>query len=134
MKRILMLLLTMILVKTICFSQNISLPIEQDSIVSITASDLKYANFIFVEHDKLLKENTLLNTQINNYKALNDQLMQIDSLKSSKIVEYQKLNDNYALQIYNLNKEVKKKTITAKAWQIGGITVSFGLILFLILK
>lgn len=110
------------------------MPIEQDSIVSVTASDLKYANLIFVEHDKLLKENTLLYKQVGNYVELNNHLTQVDSLRLQQINEYDKLSKNYATQIDALNKEVKKKNKALKYWQIGGVTVSIGLVLFLLLK
>lgn len=110
------------------------MPIEQDSTVLVTTSDLKYANLIFVEHDKLLKENSLLYQQVGNYMDLNRQLVQADSLRLRQISEYNKLNQSYVIQIDALNKEVKKKNRTIRYWQIGGVTVSIGLVLFLLLK
>ena len=110
------------------------MPIEQDSTVLVTTSDLKYANLIFVEHDKLLKENSLLYQQVGNYMDLNRQLVQVDSLRLHQISEYNKLNQSYVNQIDALNKEVKKKNKTIRYWQIGGVTVSIGLVLFLLLK
>lgn len=110
------------------------MPIEQDSTVLVTTSDLKYANLIFVEHDKLLKENSLLYRQVGNYMDLNRQLVQVDSLRLQQISEYNKLNQSYVNQIDALNKEVKKKNKTIRYWQIGGVTVSIGLVLFLLLK
>lgn len=124
----------MMLTRISCFSSTTSTPIETDSIVWVTASDLKYANLIFTEHDKLRKDNFLLLEQVDNYTKINDQLMQIDSLRISQISEYTKLNQNYLIQIENLNKEVKKKNNTLRYWQIGGVTVSVGLILLLLLK
>lgn len=110
------------------------MPIEQDSTVLVTTSDLKYANLIFVEHDKLLKENSLLYQQIGNYADLNRQLVRVDSLRLQQLSEYNKLNQSYVNQIDALNKEVKKKNKTIRYWQIGGVTVSIGLVLFLLLK
>ena len=110
------------------------MPIEQDSTVLVTTSDLKYANLIFVEHDKLLKENSLLYQQVGNYMDLNRQLVQVDSLRLHQISEYNKLNQSYVNQIDALNKDVKKKNKTIRYWQIGGVTVSIGLVLFLLLK
>lgn len=130
----LIVLLTMMLVRIMCFSVTTSITTDLDSTVLITASDLKYANLIFVEHDKLLKENTLLYQQIENYIDLNNQQVKVDSLRIQQISEYNKLNQNYANQINVLNKEVKKKNRAIKYWQIGGITVSVGLLLFLLLK
>ena len=134
MKRTLIALLIMILARITCFSSTTSIPIESDSIVSVTTSDLKYANLIFVEHSKLLKENSLLYQQIGNYVELNNQLTQIDSLRLQQINEYDKLSQSYATQIDALNKEVKKKNKAIRYWQIGGVTVSVGLVLFLLLK
>ena len=130
----LIVLLTMMLVKIMCFSVTTSITTDPDSTVLITASDLKYANLIFIEHDKLLKENTLLYQQVENYIDLNNQQVKVDSLRIQQISEYNKLNQNYANQINVLNKEVKKKNRAIKYWQIGGITVSVGLLLFLLLK
>lgn len=134
MKKTLIMLLIIMLAKITCFSSTISMPIEQDSTVLVTTSDLKYANLIFVEHDKLLKENSLLYQQIGNYTELNKQLVQVDSLRLQQISEYNKLNQSYVYQIDALNKEVKKKNRTIRYWQIGGVTVSVGLVLFLLLK
>lgn len=134
MKKTLIALLIMILTRITCFSSTISIPTEPDSIVSVTASDLKYANLIFVEHDKLLKENSLLYHQIGNYIELNNQLTQVDSLRLQQIGEYNKLSQSYQTQIDALNQEVKKKNKTIRYWQIGGVTVSVGLVLFLLLK
>lgn len=60
--------------------------------------------------------------------------MRLDSLRVEQIGEYDKLTKSYATQIEQLNKDIKKKNVELKAWQIGGITVSVGLILFLLLK
>lgn len=74
-----------------------------------------------------MKENTLLQDQIKNYVNLNNKLTQVDSLRSLQV---DKLNQNCAI----LNKEVKKKNKIIKYWQIGGITISVGFILLLLLK
>ncbi len=102
-----------------------------DSTVSVTASDLKYANLIFVEHKKLLTENSLLYQQLGNCIDLNNQLVQVDSLRKEQIFE---LNKKHTKQINDLNKEIKKKNNSILYWQIGGITISVGLILFLLFK
>lgn len=131
MKRTLITLLLITLTKIISFSSTISTPIEQDSIVSVAASDLKYANLIFVEHKKLLTENSLLYQQLGNCIDLNNQLVQVDSLRKEQIFE---LNKKHTKQINDLNKEIKKKNNSILYWQIGGITISVGLILFLLFK
>jgi len=133
MKRISIVLLIMMLARITCFSSTTLTPTEQDSIV-VSTSDLKYANLIFVEHNKLLNENALLHNQIKNYIDLNKQLVQVDSLRIQQLYEYNKLSQSYVNQIDALNEEVKKKNRAIRYWQIGGITVSVGLILFLLLK
>ena len=47
---------------------------------------------------------------------------------------YQYINETYATQIEDLNKAIKRKNRAATCWKIGGITVSIGLVLFLLLK
>lgn len=108
--------------------------IEQDSIVYVTTQDIKYTNLIFIEHKKLIKDNALLLNQIENYKDLTNTLTQVDSLRLRQIKEYSTLNENYQLQIESLNKDIKKKNKTLLCWKIGGITISSGLLLFLLLK
>lgn len=134
MKRTLMILLIMTLTRICAFSSTTSPPIEKDSIVSVTASDIKYANLIFVEHKKLLKENYLLGEQLHNVLQINSNLVQVDSLRLQQIGEYNQLNQSYLQDIDKLNKEIRKKNRAMVGWKIGGITVSVGLILFLLLK
>ena len=134
MKRITILFLTILLVRTICFSSNTSEAIRQGSIVSITSDQLKYTNLIFIEHKKLLEENKLLLQQVQNYKVKTNYLLTTDSLRVAQISNYKLMNREYSIQIENLNKTIKKKDRAVTCWKIGGITVSIGLILFLILK
>lgn len=95
---------------------------------------MKYANLIFVEHKKLLEENDLLTQQVQNYQAKTDFLLRTDSLRVAQITNYQLINETYATQIEDLNKAIKKKDRAVTCWKIGGITVSIGLVLFLLLK
>lgn len=134
MKRILILSLTILLTKIICFSATISTVTNPDSIVSVKVSDIKYANLIFVEHEKLLKDNSLLQQQIQNLTKVNISMNKIDSLRLEQLREYRKLTDNYLDQIEELNSSIKRKNKMLKFWKIGGITISTGLLLFLILK
>ena len=134
MKRTLILLLIIMLARISAFSSTTSNLIEQDSIVYVTTQDIKYANLIFIENKKLIKDNALLLNQIENYKDLTNTLTQVDSLRLRQIEEYSVLNDKYQLQIKSLNKDIKKKNKTLLCWEIGGITVSTGLLVFLLLK
>ena len=128
MKRIATLLLIIILATITCSSSNTLIITPQDSIVSITAQQLKYTNLIFIEHKKLLEENSLLCKHINNYQLEVRTLEQIDSIRKSQIINERILYEN---QIKDLTSK-KNKTITL--WKIGGITVSASLVLLLLLK
>lgn len=110
------------------------MPIEQDSTVSVTASEIKYANLIFVEHKKLIRENTYLCEQVDNLQDLNKENEKLDSLRCEQITEYDRINKDYLHQIDKLSKDLNKKNKVLRGWQIGGITVSVGLILFLLLR
>ena len=126
-KRLLVTLSIILLATTTSFSSTISSGTEKDSIVSITPTQLKETNLIFAEHHKLLIENQLLSEQLNNYKEDNKLLVKTDSIRQAQIKIYKDWNESL---IKNLNK--KKKTLLF--WKIGGITVSSGLLLLLLVK
>lgn len=134
MKRIIGIFLAILLTKIIAFSEITSNPIENDSTVLVTVSDIKYANLIFVEHKNLQSENTLLKQQLSNYEELNSELTEIDLLREQQLNTYKKANENYTEQVANLNKQLSNKTNTVKYWKIGGISVSAALLLLLIFK
>lgn len=126
-KKRLVLLLIILLTTTTSFSSTISNKIEKDTIVSITSSQLKETNLIFAEHHKLLIENQLLSEQINNYKENNKLLIKADSVRLSQIETYKDWN-KYVTKKYN--DEIKKVLF----WKVGGIVVSFSLLLLLLVK
>ena len=134
MKRLVMILLLIMLVTTTSFSQNTLGRIKQDSTVCITAAQLKETNLIFAEHSKLLQENSLLLKQLSNYKYDNLLLSQADSVKSLQIDNYKSLNSSYLDKINSLNEEITKKNKVLNGWRIGGVTVTVGLVLWLLLK
>ena len=127
-------ILLICVVAMFCFSKTTLNQTENDSIVCISIQDIKYANLIFAEHNKLMKDNILLSQQIENYKTLTNTLVQVDSLRIEQLNEYSILNQNYQERIEDLNKQIKKKNKTLLIWQIGGITVSTSLLLFLLFK
>ena len=134
MKKYMIVLFLILLPKTISFSQVISSKINCDSTVLITSKQLKIANLIFIEHDYLLKTNQLLNKQLYNYKLNNELLLQSDSLNRIEIYEYKLLTESYNNEIASLNKQIKNKKKTILALEIGGITISVGLFIWLLLK
>lgn len=126
-KRMLMLLLVIMLTTTTSFSSTILNGTENDSIITLTPSQLKQTNLIFVEHKKLLVENKLLKEQIDNYKEDNELLIKTDSIRISQINIYKDLNTS-------LNKSLKKKYKSLLFWKIGGITISSSFLLLFLLK
>ena len=69
-----------------------------------------------------------------NYKVSNDLLVQTDSLRKKEIAEYKLLTESFNDEIKKLNKEIKRKDKRLLSWKIGGITISSGLLLWLLLK
>lgn len=134
MKKFGILFVLILLTMTTCFSQNISSGIKTDSIVLITPNQLKETNLIFIEHQKLLEENDLLFKQVSNYKLDNELLIHSDSLRVLQLNSYEKLIDSYDYTIEQLNREIEKKDKSLLIWKIGGITVSSGLFVWLLLK
>lgn len=126
-KRLLITLSIILLVTTTSSSSTISSGIEKDSIVSITPAQLKETNLIFAEHHKLLIENQLLSEQLNNYREDNKLLVKTDSVRQAQIKVCKDWNES-------LTKNLNKKKKTLFFWKIGGITVSSGLLLLLLVK
>jgi hypothetical protein len=116
------------------FSLNTSIVTNTDSIVYVTPQDIKYANLIFIEHQQLKKDKIILLDQLKNYEDLNKNLLQTDSIRILQLSEYSNLNNNYLQQINELNSTLKSKSKVTLYWKIGGITVSAGLLLLLLLK
>lgn len=60
--------------------------------------------------------------------------MKTDSLRSLQLRNYERLSEAYSMKIDNLNEEISKKNKTIMAWKVGGVTVTVGLVLWLLLK
>ncbi len=130
-KKLIILLFLTLVPRAMCFSQNTLNGIEKDSIVWITPEQLKETNLIFLEHHKLLKENSLLNTQVSNFKKNNELLIKKDSLNTSLIKEYQNI---YDVKIQNLDKEIKKKDNLINRWKAGGISATVLMFVLYLIK
>lgn len=61
-------------------------------------------------------------------------LMQSDSLRTMQLRNYERLSKAYSVKIDNLNKEISNKNKTIMAWKVGGVTVTVGLMIWLLLK
>jgi len=136
MKRIVILLLVSLLQMTVTFSQNISYPRQiNDSIVEITAKQLKQTNLIFIEHKSLKSENKELNFQIDKYKDLVNNYEQQDSINRIKVRELSNYSEFANKQLTIKDKEItrlKKVKNNYKVFTICGISVSalLGILLF----
>lgn len=128
MKRITGLFLISLLTVISCFSRDIYQ--LNDSLVVITTQQLKQTNLIFLEHEKLSKENIELTNKIKIQQEMLDNYQKVDSLRINKEREYQ-------LQIDNLNKQIKVKSKSSlkKGILIGGICgVSITSLIFLLAR
>ena len=122
-KRLLVLSSAIMLMMITCFSSTI----YKDSIIVITPTQLKNTNLIFAEHSKLLKENSLLKRQIENYKEDNKLLIKSDSVRCLEINYYSDINKE-------LNNSLQKKNKSLFLWKIGGVTVSTTLLILFLFK
>lgn len=128
MKKLTVLFLISLLTVMSCFSRDIYQ--LNDSTVAISTQQLKQVNLIFLEHDKLSKENKELVNKINTQHQIINNYKQIDSLRVVKELDYQR-------QIGDLNKEIKNKSKSSlrKGLLIGGICgVSITSLIFLLVK
>lgn len=134
---VILILLVSLLGTISSFSQTTYPKVTPDSLIVITPKQLKQTNLIFLEHQKVLKENILLNDQITNLELINANLVNVDSLRTLQVERSMlqaKLSDQ---AISSLNNQIKKKNKTIGKLQklsVGGITVSIGLLAFILLK
>ena len=108
--------LIMMLVPICSFSQHISsptltdtihlsIPVNESELVTITAKQLKTANLIFLEHEKLSKEVPLLNKKISNLEKIDSIWQHTDSIRKSNELKYIKTINNNDSKIKQLKKD-----------------------------
>ena len=111
-------LLIMMLVPICSFSQHmssptlidtihLSIPVNKDELVTITDKQLKTANLIFLEHEKLSKEVPLLNEKISNLEKINSTWQHTDSIRKSNELKYIKTINDSDSKIKQLKKDKK---------------------------
>lgn len=59
---------------------------------------------------------------------------EIDNNREQQIIQYQNINSAYESQVQKLNKDIKRKKNTILGISIGSVTVTAGLLLFILLK
>lgn len=84
---------------------HLSIPVNKDELVTITDKQLKSANLIFLEHEKLSKEVPLLNEKISNLEKINSTWQHTDSIRKSNELKYIKTINNNDSKIKQLKKD-----------------------------
>lgn len=84
---------------------HLSIPVNKDELVTITDKQLKTANLIFLEHEKLSKEVPLLNEKISNLEKINSIWQHTDSIRKSNELKYIKTINNNDSKIKQLKKD-----------------------------
>lgn len=123
-KRIIFVLLISLLPMTYCFSQNtLSHKNKEDSLVVITATQLKQTNLIFIEHQKLLNQNKEYLNQIDYLEAINQNYRIVDSLRVKQLNVCTDIITVKQDSIDNLKKDLQKskKRNRVKNFFIGGL-------------
>ena len=103
----------------------------------ITPAQLKKTNLIFLEHQKFSKEIPLLKTQISSLERLNENLKITDSIRVSQLDRCMKqvqINNDALLHLDKSLRDAEEKNHRLRKWTIGGISVSVGLCIILLLK
>lgn len=101
-----------------------------DSLVLITTDQLKQSNLIFLEHDKLSKENIQLNKKIKYQEEIINNYSKIDSLN---VLKQQELSN----KITDLQSEIKKKSKSSLRNGIligGGVGIVVTSLVFLLIR
>ena len=120
MKLKLTILLILLIQPIFAFSQNT---------LTITSDQLKTSNLIFLEHEKLLKINKLLESKTTNLEFINKALIEQDSINKINIYKSNYIIEEKNILIDDLNKKIKTKQ---KVINYGSLGTIFLLILCLI--
>lgn len=107
MKRSIILLVLSLLTAIASFTQTTYPKNLNDSLVVITAEQLKQTNLIFIEHDHLTKENVLLKSKISLQDSLIYNYSQIDSIQKNNIIKLTDQVDFVNSKINRLEKQFK---------------------------
>lgn len=104
MKKLGIVCLLYLLTSNVMFSQVTYPRMLGDSLVVITADQMKVSNLIFLEHEKLLKTDSIKDEQIKSLKEVVEYSFQLDTLYNNKVIEYEKSIQTYEKK----NKKLKK--------------------------
>ena len=121
MRRIVLFLLVSLCQISLSFSQTILN--TTDSTVIITQTQLKQVNQIFLEHQKLLKTDSIQKNQIKEYKQIVSNLETVDSLRREELYSCSQAAE--AMYKDHKNLKTKNKVLT------GTTVVALLLLIFL---
>ena len=126
MKQFVIVLLLSLLVPIASSSQTTYPVTIGDSLVIITADQLKYTNLIFNEHRYLTEKVNILENQISNLEKLNFTYVEQDSIRCKQIEEYKNAYEDSFNKYNRLNNRYK----IAKVVSISSILVLLGSLLW----
>lgn len=127
MKRSVILLLISLLTTIAIFSQNTYPKNLNDSLVIITAEQLKETNLIFLEHSYLTNQNKLLIDELNTKDEIILNYQQIDSINRGRII---KLVDELDFSKSKVDRLSKQLNNHKKYFWIGGSALIATIIAF----
>lgn len=106
MKRSTILFIISLLTTIAISSQDIYPKKLNDSLVVITADQLKQTNLIFLEHSHLIQENDILSEKLDLQDELIFNYQQMDSINRTNLIKLNKELDFSKSEVVRLNKKV----------------------------
>ena len=122
-ERIALILLLSLFTRTWSFSQTTYPQIVNDSLVIITAEQLKATNLVFLEHSTLKSINAQLESQLQDCKALYDNELQLEAKYNEVTNEYAKELDESRKEIEQQQQIINKTNHQLKWWRISSCSV-----------
>jgi len=98
-----------LMIPILSFSENISNNNQnEDSLIWITAKQLKQTNIIFLEHKKLLQRDSILSQQVLNLEQVYINYNKIDSLRQEQLLIAQQQIKADSIKMVAMDKKIKK--------------------------
>jgi hypothetical protein len=122
---------------TFSFSQTTYPKLINDSLVVITAQQLKQTNLIFLEHQYLKDVNVELKKQNKDFGTLVANYQKTDSVRTYQLRTYGEQAKLFNAKIQKQATEIdnlKQKNKTWKKWTLGGFTLSAVLLSILLIR
>lgn len=127
MRRYVILLVISLLTTIASFSQNTYPKNINDSLVVITAEQLKQANLIFLEHSYLLNENSVLREEVFTQDKLILNYHKMDSINKKRIITLTNQVDFANNKVEKLNKQLNSHKVY---FWVGGTALVASIIAF----